>query len=56
MSTNTNGGRPSKSTAEGVNDIPPFGQNSPANPPKPTKKRGITSNKGGQEGTRSINK
>lgn len=56
MSTNTNGGRASKSTAEGTNSIGKFGKNDVSNSPGPSKKRGISSKKGGQEGTRAINK
>ncbi len=56
MSTNVNGGRPSKSTAEGENSIAPFGKNSPANPPGKSAKRGASANKGAQEGVRDTKK
>ena len=54
--TNVNGGRPSKSIAEGVKDIGKFGKNDVSNPPGPSKKRGASSKKGAQEGVRSINR
>lgn len=54
--TNTSGGRMSKSTAEGVKDIGKFGKNDVGNSPGPSKKKGTSSNKGAQEGVRTINK
>ena len=54
--TNTSGGRPSKSTAEGVKDIGKFGKNDVSNLPGSSKRKGASSNKGAQEGVRTINK